>query len=113
MFSNRKIKIHRWAFTLQNEALKSLADNQKELFTAIIEARNNLDNTYSDIVSDGGLDPRTKYEAERFKRPWVGLTDDEILDIVGRAGAGYPAVVPPYTRGLFKKIEDKLREKNG
>jgi hypothetical protein len=46
------------------------------------------------------------------KREWVGLMDDEVLDIVGRAGAGYPAVVPPYTRGLFKKIEDKLREKN-
>ncbi len=47
------------------------------------------------------------------RREWVGLTGDEVLDIVGRAGAGYPAVVPPYTRGLFKKIEDKLREKNG
>jgi hypothetical protein len=51
-------------------------------------------------------------------KPWVGLTDDEILDIVGRAGAGC-SVVPPYTRNwfnytrdLFKKIEDKLREKN-
>jgi hypothetical protein len=52
-------------------------------------------------------------EAAEGKKEWVGLTDDEILDIVGRAGAGYPAVVPPYTRGLFKKIEDKLREKNG
>ena len=47
------------------------------------------------------------------KQEWVGLAGDEILDIVGRAGAGYPAVVPPYTRDLFKKIEDKLREKNG
>lgn len=47
------------------------------------------------------------------KKEWVGLTDEDILDIVGRAGAGYPAVVPPYTRDLFKKIEDKLREKNG
>jgi len=47
-----------------------------------------------------------------LQRQWVSLTDDEILDIVGRAGAGYPAVVPPYTRGLFKKIEDKLKEKN-
>ncbi len=53
---------------------------------------------------------------EAREKEWVGLTDEEILDIVGRAGAGYPAVglvvVPPYTRGLFKKIEDKLREKN-
>ena len=47
------------------------------------------------------------------KKEWVGLTDEDILDIVGRAGAGYPAVVPPYTRDLFKKIEDKLKEKNG
>jgi hypothetical protein len=51
-------------------------------------------------------------EAAEGKKEWIGLTDDEILDIVGRAGAGYPAVVPPYTRDLFKKIEDKLKEKN-
>lgn len=65
---------------------------------------------YSDIVSDGGLDPRTKYEAERFKREWVGLTDDEVKDIVGRND---PGGIGRYTRDLFKKIEDKLREKNG
>jgi hypothetical protein len=53
-----------------------------------------------------------RIEAAEGKKEWVGLTDEEILDIVGRAGAGYPAVVPPYTRGLFKKIEDKLKEKN-
>jgi len=52
-------------------------------------------------------------DLEPPKSEWVSLTDEEILDIVGRAGAGYPAVVPPYTRDLFKKIEDKLREKNG
>ena len=65
---------------------------------------------YSDIVSDGGLDPRTKYEAERFKRQWVGLTDEEIKDIVGRND---PGGIGRYTRDLFKKIEAKLKEKNG
>lgn len=40
------------AFTLQNDALKSLADNQKELFHAIVE------------LKDRG--------------EWVGLTDEEM-----------------------------------
>jgi transposase len=41
---------------------------------------------------------------------WVELTDDEIKDIVGRND---PGGIGRYTRDLFKKIEDKLREKNG
>lgn len=93
------------AFTLQNEALKSLADNQKELFTAIIEARNNPDSTYSDIVSDGGLDPRTKYEAERFKRPWVFLTDEEIDELLDGMSLGCCA------RDV-RIVQEKLKEKN-
>jgi hypothetical protein len=99
------------AFTLQNEALKSLADNQKELFTAIIEARNNPDNTYSDIVSDGGLDPRTKYEAERFKRQWVGLTDEEMEQVYSSiygAGTEHENLVE-----MGRATEAKLKEKNG
>ena len=53
----------------------------------------------------------SEYEAERFKRrEWVGLTDEEIKDIVGRND---PGGIGRYTRDLFKKIEDKLREKNG
>ena len=44
------------------------------------------------------------------RREWVGLTDDEIKAIVGRND---PGGIGAYTRDLFKKIEDKLREKNG
>jgi hypothetical protein len=51
----------------------------------------------------------SEYEAERFKRQWVGLTDEEIKDIVGRND---PGGIGRYTRDLFMKIEDKLREKN-
>jgi len=43
------------------------------------------------------------------KKEWVGLTDAEIKDIVGRGGHGGIGL---YTREMFKKIEDKLREKN-
>jgi hypothetical protein len=43
------------------------------------------------------------------EREWVGLTDDDIKDIVGRGDSGY---IGAYTRKLFNQIEDKLREKN-
>jgi hypothetical protein len=73
-------------FATHTEQIRAMLDNQQTIVDTLKEAR---------------------------EKEWVGLTDDEILDIVGRAGAGYPAVVPPYTRDLFKKIEDKLKEKNG
>jgi len=44
------------------------------------------------------------------KREWVSLTDEDIKDIVGRND---PGGLGRYTRDLFKKIEDKLKEKNG
>lgn len=43
------------------------------------------------------------------QREWVGLTDEEIKDIVGRND---PGGIGRYTRDLFKKIETELREKN-
>jgi hypothetical protein len=43
------------------------------------------------------------------QRPWVGLTDEEIKEIVGPWG---DAPVTGYTRKLFDQIEAKLKEKN-
>ena len=43
------------------------------------------------------------------RREWASLTDDEIKDIVGRND---PGGIGLYTREMFKKIEDKLKEKN-
>lgn len=40
---------------------------------------------------------------------WVGLTDDEIKEIVGPYG---DTPIKGYTRKLFDQIEDKLRSKN-
>ena len=47
----------------------------------------------------------------RAPKDWVGLTDEEIKDIVGHSG--YPDRIGAYTREMFRKIQDKLREKNG
>jgi hypothetical protein len=42
-------------------------------------------------------------------RPWVGLTDDEIKEIIGPWG---DTPIKGYTRKLFDQIENKLKEKN-
>ena len=43
------------------------------------------------------------------QRPWVGLTDEEIKEIIGTWG---DTPVKGYTRKLFDQIEAKLRSKN-
>jgi hypothetical protein len=45
-----------------------------------------------------------------YKRPWVGLTDDQIKEIVGPWG---DTPIKGYTRKLIDQIEAKLKEKNG
>jgi hypothetical protein len=41
---------------------------------------------------------------------WVGLTDEEIKEIIGPWG---DTPIKGYTRKLFDQIEAKLKEKNG
>ena len=49
------------------------------------------------------------YLAAQPKREWVGLTDEEIKEIVGPWG---DTPIKGYTRKLFDQIEAKLKEKN-
>jgi len=56
------------------------------------------------------IDPVTGYVGIGTpQRTWVGLTDDEIKEIVGPYG---DAPIKGYTRKLFDQIEAKLKEKN-
>jgi hypothetical protein len=48
-------------------------------------------------------------EAIKYSQQWVGLTDDEIKEIIGPWG---DTPIKGYTRKLFDQIEAKLREKN-
>ena len=73
---------------------------------------------YSDIVSDGELDPRNKFDAPP-QRPWVGLTDEDFQPMVQKAMAyyGYKPEHSTLTSGagfyeLVRNIEAKLKEKN-
>ena len=44
-----------------------------------------------------------------LQRQWVGLTDEEIKEIIGPWG---DTPIKGYTRKLFDQIEAKLKEKN-
>ena len=64
----------------------------------------------------GNKDPNGKLDGKWFplyttppQRTWVGLTDDEIKDIIGSWG---DTPIKGYTRKLFDQIEAKLKEKN-
>lgn len=62
---------------------------------------------HGDTVED--LLTELEWQAKEREREWVGLTDDEIREIVG----SYAEVpIKGYTRELFNKIEAKLKEKN-
>ena len=71
---------------------------------------------YSDIVSDGGLDPRNKFDVQP-QRTWVGLTDEEILSddtlryYYGMNGGAGP--VSQKGKKVIAAIEAKLKQKNG
>ena len=49
------------------------------------------------------------YTAPQPHKPWVGLTDDEIKEIIGPWG---DVPIKGYTRKLFDQIEAKLKELN-
>jgi hypothetical protein len=54
------------------------------------------------------LDVRKDLVAEWPKRPWVGLTDEEIRDCLGPEAVR----IPPGWSRLTRAIEAKLKEKN-
>ena len=45
----------------------------------------------------------------KAKTEWRGLTDDELMEILGYVTHGY---IPDYTRTFVDAIETKLKEKN-
>jgi len=51
----------------------------------------------------------SNYFSQPKRKPWVGLTDDEIKEIIGSWG---DTPIRGYTRKLFDQIEAKLKEKN-
>ena len=83
------------------------------------ELRNHLSVApYSDIVSDGGFDPRNQFDTTPQQRTWVGLTDDEVYEIYLSVQEkvnehwdnGGTTMMFPIT--LYKAIEAKLKDKN-
>jgi hypothetical protein len=80
--------------------------------------RNTLEAEGIHLESDGPLDSfynfavaireQTIKELQGGPHPFIRLTDEEILEIVGARSD----IVSGYTRKLFDTIQDKLEEKN-
>jgi hypothetical protein len=67
---------------------------------------------YSDIVSDGKLDPRNKFDAPP-QRPWVGLTDEEIHRQTILAGFNPEwGVEIGLVLSVVRNLEVRLKERN-
>ena len=90
---------------LLEEAADYIDQAEKQEPVAWKERHTTFCNTSKDLC-DG--DPIPLYTAPP-KREWVGLTDDEIKEIIGPWG---DTPIKGYTRELFDKIEAKLKEKN-
>jgi len=60
---------------------------------------------YSDIVSDGGFDPRNKFDVQP-QRTWVDLSDEDIEECF--------TITPDLylKRHIAQRISDKLKDKN-
>jgi len=93
------------------EELRSIIDGGSESFTHVDAVQYLKDNLTSQqwTPEDTAYRPGGLAQPEQEFVAWVGLTDDEIKDIVGRNDSDG---IGAYTRKLFKQIEDKLREKN-
>ena len=68
-----------------------------------------LAKTYDENKVDQAIASCEQALAQPAQRPWVGLTDDDIKEIVGPWG---DTPIKGYTRKLFDQIEAALRSKN-
>ena len=64
---------------------------------------------YSDIVSDGGLDPRNQYDTAPPKREWVGLTDEEVNDLKHWLDHRAQWSYIEFARAIGAKLKEKNR----
>ena len=63
------------------------------------------DTKYSDIISDGGLDPRDRVI---YQRQWIDLTDDEIWTIADNLNRH----LPDFHNKLAHAVIAAFKEKN-
>jgi hypothetical protein len=83
--------------------------NAVEGWVKIDEVREHFDAVGCGTIYKSAGEGRSPLYTAPQKKEWVGLTDEEIEEIVGPWG-GTP--IKGYTRKLFDQIEAKLREKN-
>jgi hypothetical protein len=83
LFALDIVKIHYTQNRHINEAIAALkerlADPMREVQRLGQEIEQEPTAKYSDIISDGGLDPRNKFDVSP-QRTWANLSDEDIVD---------------------------------
>ena len=83
--------------------------NAVEGWVKIDEVREHFDAVGCGTIYKSAGEGRSPLYTAPQKKEWVGLTDEEIEEIVGPWG---DTPIKGYTRKLFDQIEAKLKEKN-
>ena len=95
--------------TEEDEAFDELARKQGSWGGGFKAKQAMAADKYSDIVSDGGLDPRNKMDAQPAQeRQWIWLSDADIADVIDTT-CQYTG---SYEEFLIKKAERKIRSMN-
>lgn len=96
------------AYRIERKALRTaIAEAEKQEPFGYFQYSMHMDAWVQNRDSNKGVAFYTNPPAAQ--RQWVGLTDDEIKEIIGPWG---DTPIRGYTRKLFDQIEAKLKEKN-
>ena len=100
-----------WPETAHQTAMGNVREAIKALRQAIAEVECDAEvySVWVEPVHASDMSQERVDETAKSKHEWVGLTDEEIKEIVGPWG---PTPIKGYTRKLFDQIEAKLKEKN-
>jgi hypothetical protein len=88
------------------ESLTKVCEESLNLIKQLIDADNEV---YAKGYEDGMA---AQADVQKTLRPWVGLTDEEIWEIISRIGTSDSDVNPYAKLADARAIEAKLKEKN-
>jgi len=99
-----------WSVTGKDERQAFASLSGAEAYCKGLNTTNPEGNYVVQPLSETPPAPQEKQSCD--KRPWVGLTDEEILEIFGRIGTCNADINPYVLLNDARKIEAKLKGKN-
>ena len=86
---------------------RGFIDGMQEQMKRSVDKAVNAMARYSDIVSDGGLDPRNQFDTHPQPKPLVGLTPEELSAIWDSMGTWNSTSAQHFYNAIWKVIKEK------